>query len=194
MAHCALCQKQNIEDFSVLVLMSDKDFHESTISLVSLLHGSSFKTNGAHGVSPLLRPCWIPQYQLPLCARMDQQYALHSIVSATNMNRRLTLQQRIFVCKCYFKWESPSRVRTEYIQTFLGEVPPSRFTIHEIMKKFETTGSVANKKWNCKHTVLTEETLDEIGASFERTPTKSIPKLAQRVGISESSAHRQLNY
>ena len=66
----------------------------------------------------------------------------------------------------------------------------SRFTIHEIVKKFETTGSVANKKWNRKRTVLTEETLDEIGASIERTPTKSIPKLAQRVGISESPAHR----
>ena len=70
-----------------------------------------------------------------------------------------------------------------------GEVPPSRFTIHEIVKKFETTGSVANKKRNCKRTVLTEETLDEIGASLERTPTKFIPKLAQQVGISESSAH-----
>ena len=94
------------------------------------------------------------------------------------MNRRLTLQQRIFVCKCYFKWESPSRVPIEYIQTFPGEVPPSRFTIHEIVKKFETTGSVANKKRNRKRTVLTEEMLDEICASLERTPTKSIPKLA----------------
>ena len=43
----------------------------------------------------------------------------------------------------------------------VGEVPPSRFTVHEIVKKFETTGSVANKKQNRKHTVLTEETLDE---------------------------------
>ena len=106
------------------------------------------------------------------------------------MNRRLTLQQRIFVCKCYFKWESPSHVHTEYIQTFPGEVPPSRFTNHEIVKKFKTTGPVENKKVNRKHTVLTEETLDEIGASLEHTPTKSIPKLAQQVGISESSAQR----
>ena len=74
--------------------------------------------------------------------------ALRSIVPATNMNRRWTLQQCIFVCKCYFKWESPSRVRTDCIQMFHGEVPPSRFTIHEIVKKFETTGSVANKKRN----------------------------------------------
>ena len=69
-------------------------------------------------------------------------------------------------------------------------MPPSRFTIHEILKKFETTGSVANKKRNRKRTVLTKETLDEIGANLERTPTKSIPKLAEQVGISGSSAHR----
>ena len=108
------------------------------------------------------------------------------------MNRRLTLQH-IFVCKCYFKWELPSRVRTEYIQTFPGEVLPCRFTVHEIVKKFKTTGSVANKKQNRKHTVLAEETLDEIGASLERTPTKSIPKLAQQVGICILHIE-QLNY
>ena len=85
-------------------------------------------------------------YQLLLCARMGMRGALRSIVPATNMNGRLTLQQRIFVCKCYFKWESPGRVCPEYIQTFPGEVPLSRFTIHEIVKKFETTGSVANIK------------------------------------------------
>ena len=49
---------------------------------------------------------------------------------------------------------------------------------------------MANKKLNRKRTVLTEETLDEIGASLERTPAKSIPKLTQLVGISESSAYR----
>ena len=87
---------------------------------------------------------------------MSQRCALRSIVPATNMNRRLTLQQRIFVCKCYFKWESPGRVRTEYIQTFHGEVPHSRFTIHEIVEKFETTGPVENKKRNRKRTVLRE--------------------------------------
>ena len=69
-------------------------------------------------------------------------------------------------------------------------MPPSRCTIHEIVKKFETTGSVANKKRNRKRTVLAEETLDEINASLERTPTKFIPKYTQQVGISESSAHR----
>ena len=68
----------------------------------------------------------------------------------------------------------------QYVYDFApGEVPPSRFTNHEIVKKFKTTGPVENKKVNRKHTVLTEETLDAMGASLERTPKKSIPKLAQ---------------
>ena len=49
---------------------------------------------------------------------------------------------------------------------------------------------MANKKRNRKRTVLTEQMLDELGTSLERTQTKSIPKLAQQVGISESSTHR----
>ena len=125
------------------------------------------KPNGAHGVSPLPRPCWIPQYRLPLCAR--KSFSCVNVI--LNGNHQ-------------------ARVRTEYIQTFPGEVPPSRFTIYEILKKLETTGYVPNKKRNRKRAVLTEETLDEIGASPERTPTKSIQKLAQQVGISEFSAHR----
>ena len=42
--------------------------------------------------------------------------------------------------------------------------------------------------------VWTEETLDEIGASLERTPTKSIPKLAQQVEISSILHIEQQNY
>ena len=121
--------------------------------------------------------CYICQYYLK--------------ISATNIRSvseaEFKLPPRILK---YFKRESPIRVRAEYIQTFPGEVPPSRFTIHEIVKKFETTGSVTNKTRIRKRTILTEETLDEKGASLERTPTKSIPKLAQQVGISESYAHR----
>ena len=82
----------------------------------------------------------------------------------------------------------------EYIQKFPGEVPPPRFKIHEIVKKFETTDSVANKKRNRKRTVLTEEILDEIDASLERTTTKSILKLAQPVELSVCSAHRATKF
>ncbi|KAJ4449849.1 hypothetical protein ANN_01255 [Periplaneta americana] len=41
-----------------------------------------------------------------------------------------------------------------------------------------------------KRTVLTEDKLNKIGAHIERSPTKSLPKLAQQVGVSVSSARK----
>ncbi|KAJ9580924.1 hypothetical protein L9F63_023896 [Diploptera punctata] len=88
------------------------------------------------------------------------------------MRRQLTLEQRIYVCRCYYKYESARRIREEFIRYFPGQLPPSRSTIHDLVTKFGTT-----------------EKLDEIGENLERSPQKSLPKLAQQVGISVSSAH-----
>jgi hypothetical protein len=49
-------------------------------------------------------------------------------------------------------------------------------------------GLLIDKKTKCKHEMLTEETLDATGATFEHTPTKSLKCLAQETGVSESSA------
>ncbi|KAJ9597375.1 hypothetical protein L9F63_011764, partial [Diploptera punctata] len=49
------------------------------------------------------------------------------IQNLVRMRRQLTLEQRIYVCKCYYKYESARRI----------DKPRS---------KFETTGSVQNKK------------------------------------------------
>jgi hypothetical protein len=38
--------------------------------------------------------------------------------------------------------------------------------------------------------MLTEEKLDDIGARFEHTPRKSLKHLAQKTGMSKSSARR----
>jgi hypothetical protein len=42
--------------------------------------------------------------------------------------------------------------------------------------------------WTRKFCVLTKEKLDEIGATLEHTPQKSLRRLEQETGISESSA------
>ncbi|XP_067011224.2 uncharacterized protein [Anabrus simplex] len=102
----------------------------------------------------------------------------------------LSLQQRIFVCKTYFKYESASRVRDEFVRNFPGEVPPSRTAIHNIVNKFDSTGSVENKKRKRKRTVLTEEKLDKIRENLEQWPNTSLRKLAQQVGVSIFSVHK----
>ena len=139
------------------------------------------KPNGAHVVSPLPRPCWI----LPIPAAFMRAHGLAVCTLqyyTGHLNRRLTLQQRIFVCKCYFKWE----IQAMFAQSiFRHSLEKCLFPDLQFTRLWKNSKPLA-----CKHIVLTEETLDEIGASLERTPTKSILKLAQQVGISESSAHR----
>ena len=49
------------------------------------------------------------------------------------------------------------------------------------------TGAFADKKWNRKRNVLTEEKLDDIGACFKQSPHKSLSKLAQQLGVFVSS-------
>ena len=61
-------------------------------------------------------------------------------------------------------------------------------TIRALAKRFRETGSVSNRKSNRQRRVLTEEKLDDIAERLEHTPQKSLKRLAQETGISESSA------
>ena len=56
---------------------------------------------------------------------------------------------------------------------------PNPSTIRRQAKRFKETGSIKNRKVNCRHHVLTEETLDEIGERLEHTPQKSLERLLQ---------------
>ena len=47
---------------------------------------------------------------------------------------------------------------------------PNPSTIRRQAKRFTETGSVKNRKVNCRRHVLTEETLDEIGERLEHAP------------------------
>jgi hypothetical protein len=59
-----------------------------------------------------------------------------------------------------------------------------------IWNKLRSTGLLIDKKQKYKPQVLTEETLDDIGARFEHTPRKSLKGLAQKTGVPKSSARR----
>ena len=102
------------------------------------------KPNGAHGVSPLLRPCWIPPipaafmhaHRLAVCTSqyctghqheqvIDYSNAFSCVNVILNGNHQAVFAQSVF-------------------KRTLGEVPPSRFTIHEIVKKFETKNEIVN--------------------------------------------------
>jgi hypothetical protein len=61
--------------------------------------------------------------------------------------------------------------------------------IERLVKKFHSTGTVLDKKKNRKRSVLTAEKLNEIVASLESSPRKSLTQLAVQYDVSLGSAH-----
>jgi hypothetical protein len=51
---------------------------------------------------------------------------------------------------------------------------PADKKINNIVNKLRTTGLLIDKKTKHKRQALTDEKLDDIGVSFEHTPTKSL--------------------
>ena len=99
------------------------------------------------------------------------------------MVRHLTVQGRIFLCKSYFKNNSTSCAGREFIETYCNAVPPSRSTIQRLLNKFETIGTVLDKKHSQTQMVLTEEKLNETGDNLEHSPQKSLIKFAQQTNV-----------
>ncbi|PSN31700.1 hypothetical protein C0J52_22695 [Blattella germanica] len=97
---------------------------------------------------------------------------------------KYTLEQRMFLVETYIRKRSYLKCRIRFIRKFPGVSLPNKSTIHRLVCKVHETGAfAADKKWNSKRTVLTEEKLDDIGACFKQSPHKSLSKL----GVSVSS-------
>jgi hypothetical protein len=56
------------------------------------------------------------------------------------------------------------------------------------VNKLRSTGLFNRQETKHKRRVLAEEKLDDIEARFKHTPRKSLKRLAQETGVSESSA------
>ena len=64
---------------------------------------------------------------------------------------------------------SCSETRRKFRVNFPGRPVSNPSTIGRQAKVFKETGSVKNRKVNCRRNVLTEETLAEIGERLEHT-------------------------
>jgi hypothetical protein len=65
---------------------------------------------------------------------------------------------------------------------------PADKQFHNLVNKLRSTELLIGKKQKHKCQVLTEEKLNDIGATLEQTPRKSLKRLAQENGVSKSSA------
>jgi transposase len=100
---------------------------------------------------------------------------------------RYTLEQRVFLYDTYVKYGSSGKCERKF-RKFRDERVPSRQTIHNLVNKLRTRGHLIDKKQKHKRRLLTEEKLDDIGARLEHIPRKSLKRLTQETGVSESSA------
>jgi hypothetical protein len=105
---------------------------------------------------------------------------------------RYTIEQRVCLVLLYFKYESAGKCRRKFQCQFPGEPVPSKQSIHNLVNKLKTTGSLLDKKPDRKRTVLREEKLDNIGARLETSPRKSLRLLARETSVSETTARRAM--
>jgi hypothetical protein len=88
----------------------------------------------------------------------------------------------------HVKYRSARKCRWKFWRKFHNKRVPSRQTIHHLVNKLRTIGLLIDKKEKLKYRVLTEGTLDDIGARLEHTPWKLLKHLAQETGVSKSCA------
>jgi hypothetical protein len=99
---------------------------------------------------------------------------------------RYTIEQCGCLVQLYFKHESARK-----FQHVSRRTSSKWQSIHYLVSKLKTTGSLLDKKPDRKWNVLTVEVLDNIGARLEETsPRKSLKWLAQETGVSRTSARK----
>ena len=95
------------------------------------------------------------------------------------MAGNLSIEQRKWILKQYWKTENAERVRTAWVEAF-NTPPPTRLTIYRIRDKFYATGSVANApKSGRSRTSMTEENEMRVVMPFVNSPKKSTRRVAQ---------------
>jgi CRISPR/Cas system-associated endoribonuclease Cas2 len=102
---------------------------------------------------------------------------------------RHTLGQRVFLHGTYVKYGSAGKCRRKFRRKFRDKRARSRQTIQNSVNELKTTGLLIGKIQKRKRRVLTEK-LDEIRAWLEHTPRKSLKRLTQGTGVSNSSGTR----
>jgi hypothetical protein len=103
---------------------------------------------------------------------------------------KYTLEQRIFLYDSYVKKKSYKSFTRRFRHRYPGVRIPASSTILRLVKKVCSTGSFLDEKYTRQNAVLTEETLDEIGARLEHSPRKSLARLAQQAQVSKTTAWR----
>lgn len=110
------------------------------------------------------------------------------------MSRKFSVRERVFILQ---KWWLHDHNYEDVVQLFVQHFPninpPSRQAIHNLNKRFEETGSVADLQRSGRpKSVTTEQNLTTVAQSFVQSPSKSTRRASSELGISRTSLRRMM--
>ena len=109
------------------------------------------------------------------------------------MADRYSVEDREELLKIYFSGKSLRETVIEFQNRYPGrEKYPSFQAVSKLIKKFNQTGSVQNKKKTQPNTVLTESNVINFLANVQGNPIKGIKKRASECGFSYTSGRKIL--
>ena len=107
------------------------------------------------------------------------------------MPRKLTLEERKFILKRYWKTENAQNVIRDWNHYFNTD-PPTRLAIYKLRDKFDDTGSVADAPRSGRPSVCTEQNLTTVAEAYARSPKKSLRRASAEIGIKRTSLRKIL--
>ena len=109
----------------------------------------------------------------------------------SSMPRKLTLEERKFILKRYWKTENAQDVIHDWNHYFNTD-PPTRLAIYKLRDKFHDTGSVADAPRSGRPSVCTEQNLATVAEAYGRSPKKSLRHASAEIGIKRISLRKIL--
>ena len=91
--------------------------------------------------------------------------------------QEFSLREHVYIHNTYMKSRKSCSETRKFRIKFPGRPVPNPSANRKQAKRLKETGSIKNRKINCRRHVLTEETLNEIGERLEHNPRKSLKRL-----------------
>ena len=108
------------------------------------------------------------------------------------------MEQKIFCVETYYETKSFQIVQARFRRKFSFNKFPNRSQIFKLVKKFETHGTCGDRKVTGSSpsgppiTIRTPNNVTRVQESVGRSPSKSLRRRSQELGISVSSVRHML--
>jgi hypothetical protein len=110
---------------------------------------------------------------------------VYSVSSHSWKMYRYTLEERVFIVRTYWKTESINLCQQQFLETFGGRHPPSKYCIWALSKKLETKGTLLDELTGGRPKI-SEGTIQNVKDRLQASPNKSLRRLSQESGLSRS--------